>query len=281
MKTLAMNTLSFACAAALGLAGAATVLAQDDNDISIEARGLRIVQAGYGDNMSGVRPFNWSPGTTLAVLLHRPAGNLIEVDLDASSVESFTDDRNTNLLKKTEQSWGRTGFGAFARLSEDGKAAMVEVAGDSLPAPDATTLSAKGTITLVTARGQKTVKAGDVKFAKDESFKIADANFTVESAKPSEWQDDVYEVTFRSRDNLDDIAGLKFESDGEKIDARRGVTSTSGMGDNITTRWTYSFKEKLEGASVAADVWVELESHDVPFELEVGLGLSGEGDEKD
>ncbi|MFW6336698.1 MAG: hypothetical protein ACOC3G_06190, partial [Phycisphaeraceae bacterium] len=246
-----------------------------------EARGLRIVHEGYGDNMSGVRPFNWSPGTTLAVLLHRPAGNLVEVDLDASSVESFTDDRNTNLLKKNERSWGRTGFGPFARLSEDGKAAMVEIAGDSLPAANATTLTAKGTITLVTARGQETVKAGDVKFAKDESFQIGDVSFTVESAKASEWQDDVYEVTFRSTDNLDDIAGLKFEADGKTIDARRGATSRSGMGENITTRWTYSFKEKLDAASVAADVWVELESHDVPFELEVGLGLSGEGDEKD
>ena len=282
MKRFARTALFFVSVAVWTLAGAGTASGQTDNGVSVEARGLRIVQKGYGENMSGVRPFNWSPGTTVALLLRRPAGNIIEVDLDASTLDQFTDDRGTNLLQEAENSFGRTGFGHSADLSDDGKAAMIEVTGGTVPGPNAKSLKAAGTLSLITASGSKSVKVGEVTFAEDESFKVGDATFTVKSAKPSQWQDDVYEVTFRTPDNVDAIAELTFEREGQAVESRRSMTSRMGMGDDVTTQWTYSFEDKLESANVAADVWVGLETHDVPFDIDVGLGLSdedaGEGD---
>lgn len=281
MQAFFRTFLSVTFAAVCTFANATAAVAQEGNDVSVEARGLRIVEKGYGENMSGVRPFNWYPGTTVALLLHRPAGNIIEVDLDASTLDHFTDDRGTNLLQKAEKSWGRTGFDLYADLSEDGKAAMIEVAGGTVPARGAKSLQAAGTLKLVTARGSKNVKVGEVAFAADESFKVGDVTFTVKSAKPSDWQDDVYEVTFRTTDNVDAIAELTFERDGQAIESQRNMTSTMGMGDNVTTQWTYLFDNKLESANVAADVWVGLETHDVPFDIDVGLGLSAGGEDED
>lgn len=281
MTIFVRTFLFFTCAALWASAGSDHALGQEESDIKVEPRGLRIIQQGYGeDRSSGVSPFNRPPGTTIALLLYRQAGNIIEFDRDASTLDNFTDDLGTNLLEKGENKWSRSGFSHVAKISDDGKAAMVEVSAASVPAGGAKYLQTAGTLNVVTARGQKSVEAGKVTFEEGETFNVRGAEISVVSAKPSQRDDGTFKVTFQTTDNVDAIAGLKFARDGDSVKARRTLTRRWGMGGNtVTIQWRYSFERVIEAGNIAADVWVDLQTHDVPFDVEVDLGLSSE-DEK-
>ena len=69
-------------------------------DFRVEVRGLRIVGDGY-DNDQSLRPFYWTYGTTVVLLVQADAGNIIAFDKNKSEIKMARDDRGTDLLKSS------------------------------------------------------------------------------------------------------------------------------------------------------------------------------------
>lgn len=248
--------------------------AQEGEGVTVRAKGLRIVAAGYGEDDRELRPFNWSKGTAAVLMVERPAGNLIAVDVDGSELTAFADDAGNSLLEG--EGWGRKGFGHSANVSEDGRAAMIEISGPALPAPGAEAISARGVLKLVTAEGRRSVRGERTKLTKDGTLKVHGISFHIKDAKPSEWREDSYEVTLATSDDVSGVAELRFLRDGEPVASRRSMTSSMKFQDQTRTTWTYSFEGEIDAATPEVDVWVERATHEAPFDLEIGVGLGGD-----
>jgi hypothetical protein len=128
---------------------------EEEGKTTVEVRGLRLVGKAYGDEWRGLRAFNWTPGTSVAVLVQRPGGGIIDMDEDKSEITALTDDKGTNLLEGAR--FGNTGF-SFTNVAEDSKALMTELKGPKVPAAGATKINAKGSLVLLAATEQKTAK---------------------------------------------------------------------------------------------------------------------------
>jgi len=239
--------------------------------VTVQPVGVRVVMPGYGDDNEALRAFSWQAGTTVALLVQRPAGNLIEIDTDASTLDLFTDEAGNDLLEG--EGWGQTGFGMSPDISEDSRAALMEIGGKQVPAHGTNQVRAKGSIKLVTASGKQRVSGGLLKLVKDEAVKLGSATFTVTQVKASQWDDGAIEVTLKTTDDTQPIAGIVFENAGKPIEARRSMSSTMTFNGSSTTEWSYSLQSKVKQVTVSADLWQGLQTHDVPFDVRVGIGL--------
>jgi len=243
--------------------------------MTMDVMGVRVVAPAHGDENTGLRAFNWSAGTTLAVLLEKPAGNLIELDTDASTVDVMTDDLGNDLLEGEGDGWAEPGFGMSPTISDDGTAAMFEIEGLSLPAENAKSVTAKGTLVVVSAKGTNEVEGDTAELGEGASLAVAGVTFKVNSAGASDWDPETYEVEFETKDDVSSIASLVFQVNGKPVEAQRGFTSRMGWGNQITTQWGYRFEAPVEGeVTLVAEVYEGLEKTEVPFELTTGLGLS-------
>ena len=63
--------------------------------------GIRVTGLGIGANGTELKPFNESPGTTIALSIQAPKGSgIVDIDDDTSKLESFADDKGNSLLEE-------------------------------------------------------------------------------------------------------------------------------------------------------------------------------------
>ena len=143
----------------------------------IVAGGIQIanIVAPKDDMMS--RPFNAENGTKLVLWIKMPAGQgLIEIDDDTSLLQSFSDDKGTNL-------GGR--IGSFPDEFKDGSGGTVEITSTGLPAAGATRLVAEGTLALNVSSGVKPERVANVSIQNGRTFLLGKTSITVAEVETS------------------------------------------------------------------------------------------------
>lgn len=247
--------------------------------VTVEARGLRVVGAGEGDDFQdSVRPFNWSQGTSLALLVWRPEGGIIDIDEDASTVTRFEDNAGTDLLKKPEQKGRKRmfsaagGFGMMPQIKKDGTAAIVELNGPALPAKGATTLKARGTILLVCASSKKRFTQ-EIELKVGSKVTVGPVPLEITRVGKPNWGNAAMSVTFTATQQLDAIAGISFSSGGATIETRDGGHSTMRAFNTVKVEKTINFTKKIDAATIEIDAWQDTKRIEVPFNLTIGVGL--------
>jgi len=262
------------CMAAVLIASSIGGPAKAGDDVTVEVRGLRIVGKGYGEGMKGLRPFNWSPGTTLAVLVTAPAGGLLKLDKDASKVDRLVDDKGTDLLQPGTSKFSRPGFGHWARISKDGKACMVEVTGNGVPAKEAKEITATGTMVFKSATKKQTFRQKNV--ALQPGTKVAAGRIPLEITKvgkPS-WGSDPVEVTFKTNTDLGPIAEIRFLGpDGKAIKSRGSGGSSFRTGGAMTVHRSYRLAKKATVVTIEIDYWMDLKVLKVPLSIKSSVGM--------
>jgi len=247
--------------------------------VSVEARGIRVVGAGAGDDsQDSVRPFNWSEGTTVALLLQRAEGGIIDIDRDASSVTSFEDNVGTDLLKESKQGDDRamfssqSGFGSMPQINKDSTAAMLELSGPRVPAKGATALKVEGVVMLVCASTKEHfTQALDLKVG--SRVTVGPVPLEITKVGKPDWGDAALAVTFTATQRLDTIARMSFALEGESVETRdAGQTSMQAFG-TVKVEKTVNFDDKIDAATIELDAWTDLRRVKVPFEVTIGLGL--------
>lgn len=245
---------------------------------SFEVRGLRIVGEAYGEQDMQTRPFNWSKGTTVVVLVTLPRGGIIAFDPTASKVETFVDDKGSNMLetKSSQFHFGGGPFGSWPKISKDAKAAVIELQSKQVPAKGATKLSAKGTLVFKKATRKKTYTHKDVALKVGTKIEAGSIPFEVTKVGKPQWGSDKdrLAVTLKATQDLSKIAAVRFlDAEEKEIKSRPfGTTKSSAFG-KTTIQQSYRLEQKVDAVTVAIDYWEDMEVLNLPFEVEASVGL--------
>lgn len=251
-----------------------------DGGPTVIVNGVIIWRPAGGDAKWKTPPLGEVERTQLVLLVEPGQGRLIALDLEASRLDSFTDDKGRDLVAKPDGQDGvssQVGFSPNTAISEDGKAAVVQVQGRRVPTAGATQLSAGGTLVFQhSASGrQVTHLARNVKLKKGETFKLGDVTFTIRNVTGMEV--DRYklrrvEVT-HDRD-LDALGPVRFlDGEGKEIASKVLGWGSSRAGGQIQHERTFLITQDVESVSVSADGWADAKPLAVPFRVKAGLGL--------
>ena len=257
----------FLLAASMALSGA---LAQEGEEkTTVEVRGLRLVGEAYGDEWRGLRAFNWTPGTSVAVLVQRPAGGIIDMDEDKSKIAALTDDKGTNLLEGGK--FGTMGF-SFTNVAEDSRALMTELKGPKVPAAGATKINAEGTLVLLAATEQKTVKTDVGPVEKGRKLKAGPFEWEITKAGAAEGRDE-FTFTLTSHKALRAVKEMKFVDDeGNELKVQGRGTWTVHR-EQVRVDSNYAISKAPANLGIVVTYWVDMQEVEVPFDLSTGIGL--------
>jgi hypothetical protein len=266
---------------AIGLiAVAGTIVRAEDagaeTDFRIEVRGLRIAGEGY-ENEQSMRPFNWSYGTTVVLLVRAGVGNIIDFDDDNSEIKMARDDRGTDLLKSSGKGMNsRPDFGSFPNISSDRKACLIDLKFPENPVSGAVKLECAGTLVFSCANEKESFEKKDVALKEKTEFRSGPLSFVISEVKRPDYQADKYplSVTFQARKRFDTLEGVAFYDEaGREIESSSGGSSESRFMGSVTATRTYNLTKKVEKATIVFTFWKDWKKVPVPFSVTTSLGL--------
>jgi len=247
----------------------------------VEVRGVRIVGDGYGEGMEGIRPFNWSKGTTIVLLVSKPDGGIVEVS--EAKATTFVDDKGTNLAAPQTRGGFMMSGGGMSQISDDGKACMAEINADRVPAKGATLISAKGTILLKCGSKKETVEQKNVALKQGTAITAGPFNLKITKTGEPEmmfgWggddeNKDAWQVTLQAKQDLSNVAEINFlDAAGKEIEVSDGGTSSMSFGNSVTVDKSFILPKQMDPATIAITYWADLKEVKVPFDLKATVGL--------
>ena len=244
---------------------------------TVELVGLRVVEKGIGKDHNQLRPFNWTPGTTLALRIDNKRGGILGLDAELSKLNYFTDDQGFDLMTKLEKKnlfMRREGFGSFPKVSDDGRALLFELTAPNVPSEKAKTLSANGIAVVQVATKSEAETIHGVKLVAGTEIKSSKITYTISEVGKPKWGDAVLQVKIKTEDDVSLIKSFSFKNaDGEIIESHQSGTSRMGWNDKYTVEQSYTFNEKCETVDIHIETWLDKKNVEVPFDVTLGVGL--------
>ncbi len=204
--------------------------------------------------------------TRLALEFEHAEGGILGIDDDACALDSFRDDRGTDLIKKDDP------FGPFemmSRVADDGRHLVFTIPSDVVPARGASRLFAEGTLAVQVAQRSETFTTDEISLAAGTEFTVGGFDFRVTQVGDAQWGDGS-EITLETKRDTVSIVRYALVSPDGTQHALEPSMSFSGMG---------SWQQGLRADEVPArgrleiEVWQDLSIEKVPFQVETGLGL--------
>ena len=222
--------------------------------------GVQIVKVAVPDNEFSAKPFHQDNGTKIVLWVKMPAGQgLIEIDEDASLLQSFTDDKGSNIGGK---------FGSFPEEFKDGSGGVIEIASTGFAAPNATALLAEGSLAITMATGTRKTRVSNVRLQNDAKFTFEKTPVVVTEV---ETQGEDLTFTFNlPRQVMTGIKNVVFlDAKGQPVEGRR--TSSGYMND--AAQLGFSVKTAARTLTVEFEAWQGSRTVKVPFKVRAGLGV--------
>ena len=234
-------------------------------------RGIRIAAEPYkNDDM--LRPFNQT-GTAISIEIVYPPGGLIEMDEEESELKRLIDDRDTDLLASKGR-FQRPGFGSFPKLSDDTRAAVIEISSPGRPASGAKSITTSGTLVFKAATTKKTFKQENVTLSVGESIEAGPIKFKINAVSKPDWGDEPLQVTLETNRDISELAEIRFTNDaGELIKSRQASSSRMGGLGMVRIKHDYALAEKVDKVTIEMDYWTDMHDVVVPFELSTSVGF--------
>jgi hypothetical protein len=224
--------------------------------------GIQVAKVVVSKDDYSAKPFHADNGTTIVLWIKMPAGQgLIEIDEDTSLLQSFSDDKGTDLGGK---------FGSFPEEFKDGTGGIIDVQSTATPAAGATSLSAEGTVTVTLATGTRPVRVANVRIENDRKFMVGTTAMTIaEVAMDGEDQ----KLTLKlARQAMNGIKEIKFlDAKGTELEGRR----TGGGYFNDAGEMNMTVKSALKTLTLEFEMWQGVRTVKVPFKVKAGIGLGG------
>jgi hypothetical protein len=230
---------------------------------NVEVASLRIGKEVSKDG--DLNPFD--KGTALEVIVAQPGKRILGLDAKASKLESFTDDKKTDLAK---------GGGPFdrwlddfsARVNKDGTRILFTARSGAVPAPGATRIVLKAKVVLKVGADEKT--AEDKKVALKEA-KVKVGPYQVGLSKGFGGGDETVVEVSSSERNIKSVTFL--DKDGKELKAEQVGSGSFGDGKMNTYTTDYALKGKVTEVGVRIIYFSKVETVTVPIDLEVGVGF--------
>ncbi len=222
--------------------------------------GIQIVKVAVTDNDLSAKPFHQDNGTRIVLWVKMPAGQgLIEIDEDASLLQSVGDDKGTNIGGK---------FGSFPQEFKDGTGGIIEIASTGFAAPNAMALLAEGSVAMTVATGTRKTRVANVRLVNDAKFTFGQTPIVVSDVE-TEGDSQTFSLKL-SRQAMTSIKGVVFlDAKGQPIEGRR--TSTGYMND--AGEMGFTVKTAAKTLTLEFEAWQGLNTIKVPFKVKAGLGV--------
>ena len=246
------------------------LFAGDADQWKIQITGLRIVAPPAEKKEGAQGAFFQPPGVTVVAALTPAQGKIVSIDQFKSKVDSFTDDKGTDLLAaKSDSPFNKPGFGM---MDVKEACATLEIQAAGLPAKGASALNISGTITAKIAAGTKefTVESADI--TNGTHFTCGELPIEITKAGLSKAMfsnEQEFSVTFSSAKDLESISTLDFfDAQGTKLEARKSEWG-GGMGSYMVV---YVLKKSVDRAKIVATCWTGLKTVEVPLSVKTRGG---------
>ena len=231
---------------------------------TVRVAGIRIVGPGYGLNGTELRAFHQQSGTTLALAITAPDNKkIVELDDSKCSLVEFTDDRGNNLLDGVD-------WGGFPQISKEGHIALIEVTSKARPSQDATQLHVRGTIHLRAAASESTEKIENLKLKVGNKVNVRQE--VIQVMKVQAENDGLTLVLQINRKFVNNMKEIRFYTAKDNpVDVWSQGSFTFGNVSQM--EYNLDTQSAPEALKVEIDLWEELETLDVSFETESGVGF--------
>jgi hypothetical protein len=265
----------FLASAALLAVQAITVLAADEpNQRNLQVVGLMVVAPDGGkDN----RSYCWKPGVTVSVLYAPMQGKIVSFNENQSKLDSFTDDKGTDLMAAPPSTdpFNKPGISGMLPASQDGVTSMVfDLKASGQPAKGATAFTITGKASVQVAASTKQFTVENVEIKTNAAFSLGDLPVVISEAGTNRnaWasKDYPYAVTFSSLRDMDSISTLEFfDANGKKVAAEKRGWGGGPLGYMIQ----YDLKQNIDRAKIVATCWEDLKTIEVPISVKATVGL--------
>jgi hypothetical protein len=210
---------------------------------------------------ASMRPGSSDLGTRLSVALQvPPPAGIVAIDAQESRVEEMRD--STGRALEFAEVYFSTD------VARNGQAAAFQVKAEGVPAPEATGVSARGTVKVTVASGFRTEKVAAVRLQKGATFRLGGSAFTVDEVETGE---DTVTAKFKGPGAvLRGIKAVRFTQAGQPVEASSWGSSISGEEGEVSYRIT----GKPGTVALAVDLWQDPQVLTVPFQVRTGLGVA-------
>jgi hypothetical protein len=249
------------------------LLAADTGQWNVQVTGLRVITQPEDSKNNFNGALQAPSGVAVEARLTPPAGKIIGIDQFASKLDSFTDDKGTDLLAvKSENPFNKPGFGMMDYSKNTYATVTMQAAG--LPAKGATSLNLTGKVALQVADGTNQFTLANVELKAKTAFNLGDLAMAISNVgtNRNSWgaKEYPYSVTFTSLRDLQTIANLEFfDAQGNPIKARKSSWG-GGFGGYMME---YEFAKQADRVKIIATCWQGLDTVEVPISIKTGLGL--------
>jgi hypothetical protein len=265
---------------AVAISAPSISLAADKAEPAVRVVGLSVAKADPNDKFGQSLARMLQSGTQVFLRYADPSKRFIKLETDVSKIETFKDDKDTDMNKDLKTSKGftrRAGFGSFPKISPDGKSVGFAITSPNCPAPGAKELVLAGTVTLVAAKSVKTEEQKAVSLEKGSKVTIGPAPFEIVEAKdmkPDNWSKMLFTMTFQTGKSVDSIKKISFlDEAGKEIKSRRAGRISMGVTGKRTHKFEYQLEKKHKTATLKIEYYEGLERVSVPIDLRTGVGI--------
>ncbi len=240
------------------------VMLMGGEKLAVQLAGLRIIGTGYGLNGTELKAFNQQSGTSLALVVQSPKRKkIVEVDDSKCALVEFSDDRGRNLLDGVD-------WGSFPKISKDCHLALVEVTSKSRPSNNATRIFARGTIYLRVAASESTENIKNLKL--EVGAKATIQQEVIQVMKVQEENDGLILVLQINRKFMSSMKDIRFYTEeGKPLDI--GSRGSFTFGNASQMEYYLDTKSTPKALVVEIDIWQELETLELSFEIDSGVGF--------
>lgn len=215
-------------------------------------------------------------GTQVHVVLVDGKRQLVGADADASKLQSFADDKGTDLMtSKVSGGYSKAGFW-FSCAGRERHSYSISILSPSAPAAGAKELKLKGELAMVVGADEKEVSQDVASLAQGQKIAIGPLAGEVVAYGEHKKGDGSFwlaSVSVRGDKPFDAIKSMEATGpDGKKIEISITGTQSFRMGEKGTYTISFNVLAPIKDAKFKVTYFDKLETIKVPFEKTVTLG---------
>jgi hypothetical protein len=212
-----------------------------------------------------VQPAGARSGTAVVLQLHLPGRHPVGVDFEGSKLAAAGDDKGTDLARSPKGAPGQV-FSPRARPAKEPDRVQFLVKLPECPALGAVKVRLKGTAVVLCGTKEKTGEVKDAKLVPKATVKAGPVELTVAERQPTN-------ATLLAVKSTLPLKALEFvDAKGQVLQSAARIERDDSAKPPVYAG-TCALRDKLDQATVRLTWFEEVERLQVPFDLEVGLGL--------
>lgn len=259
--------------------------AGNPGDTKIELLSISVAKPAPRDPGDDRHVFSGQPeGTNISLFIAPKDTTIISLDSETSKITSFTDEKQTDLMKKKPVQGGMMTFGAgpiSTKFFESGSPnIMVDFNGPQRPAAGAQKIRLRGTVVLVCGKGSVKSEHKNISLDGKGSFTVDGNKITIKKSEGNGFGfsmgDDAAKmsISLTSAKPTDAIKSIRFlNASGKEIKSTSTGSMSGGFMNSKTYEKYYDLSEEVNAVTIEVEAFEGTEKLQIPVDIETGLGF--------